>query len=86
MKENIQTPALPDRPSWKLRRIAIFGWLIFCVIVSFYVIIFGDPTSEIHDSALFWAFSTGAATVFSYAGFATLEDINLSKLIARKTS
>ena len=71
----------PDKPSWKLRRIAIFGWLFFCGMTTAYVLVLGDPDNGIHSAALAWAFGSAAVTVFSYAGWATIEDISLAKLL-----
>jgi len=70
-----------ERPSWLLRRIAIFGLLFFCGLVIGFVLLLGDPANEIHTTATRWAFAGAMLTVFLYAGFATLEDISLAKLI-----
>jgi len=37
--------------------------------------------SEIYATALRWAFGSAGITVFSYAGWATIEDISLAKLL-----
>jgi len=69
-----------DKPSWKLRRLTIFGLLIFAGLTVMYVILFGDPDSNLHSTALVWGYGTAVATVFTYAGWATIEDISLAKL------
>ena len=81
MAQTNLTIPVSDKPSWKLRRIAIFGWLIFCLLTIAMILVFGNSTNSLHTSALGWAFGSAAATVFAYAGFATLEDINLAKLV-----
>lgn len=69
-----------DRPSWKMRRIAIFGWLILCAVAVGFLLLWGDPSNAIHSKALTWSFATGIITVFGYAGWATFEDVELSKI------
>ena len=69
------------KPSWKNRRRAVFAWLLFCGCTVIYVLILGDPANSIHTAALGWAFGSAAATIFAYAGFATLEDIKLAALV-----
>lgn len=69
-----------DKPSWKMRRYAIFGWLGFCALAVAYIIVAGDPDNILHTKGLTWAFGSAAATVFTYAGWATIEDISLFKL------
>ena len=68
-------------PPWIMRRIAIFGWLILCCLSIIYILVEGDPSNSIHTTALNWAYGSAVATVFSYAGWATLEDISLAKLL-----
>lgn len=70
-----------QKPSWILRRIAIFGLLFFCGIIILYLVVLGDPANSIHNIALKWSFAGAILTVFLYAGFATLEDISLAKLL-----
>ena len=71
----------PMNPSWVWRRVSIFSWLLFCGCAVIYVLLLGDPTNSIHTATLGWGFGSAAATVFAYAGFATLEDIRLAQLV-----
>ena len=70
----------PEQPSWRLRRIAIFGLLIVCAAVIVYVVGWGDD-NDLHRTAMTWAFGSAVVVVCGYAGFATLEDMSLAKLV-----
>ena len=70
----------PKAPSWAARRAAIFGLLLLCAGVIVFVVGWGED-SQIHRTALMWAFGAAVGTVFAYAGFATFEDISLARLV-----
>lgn len=73
----------PDKPSWFLRRIAIFGLLILCAGVVIYIVGWGED-NELHRTAVVWAFSSAVVIVASYAGFATMEDIKLASILGKR--
>ena len=73
----------PDKPSWFLRRIAIFGMLIICAGVIIYIVGWGEDT-DLHRTAVIWAFSSAVVIISSYAGFATMEDVKLSNLLGKR--
>lgn len=83
MTESKNTAVVPNKPSWKMRRRTIFSFLAFCGLICAYVVVLGDPNNGIHSAALGWAFGSATATVSAYAGFATIEDINLAKLVKK---
>ena len=70
----------PEQPSWRLRRIAIFGLLLLCAAVIVYVVGWGADNA-LHRTALQWAFGSAVAVVCGYAGFAAFEDVSLAKLL-----
>jgi len=67
-----------SRPPWKMRRRATFGSMIFGGCIVAYVAIRWDDTALAETLAL-GGFGLIAAVVASYTGFATLEDIKLTK-------
>ena len=63
-------------PSWKFRRRAVFGSLLFSVAVIIYVAIRWDDTN-IGDTLALGAFGLMGAVVASYIGGAAYEDVRL---------
>ena len=70
----------PDKPSWMMRRCAIFGLLAVCAFVIVYVVGWGEDT-QLHRQALMWGFVCSFLTVLSYAGLATIEDISIARVL-----
>ncbi len=68
----------PNLPSWKLRRRAVFGSLVFCGLLISWIVISGadTPTAE---TALLGAFGTGSVIVTAYISGAVYEDVRLFK-------
>ena len=66
------------QPPWKLRRRATFGSMIFGGAIVVYVAIRWDSTSLAETLAL-GGFGLIAAVVASYTGFATYQDVKLTK-------
>lgn len=65
-------------PSWKLRRRAVFGSLIFGACIVTYVALRGQDTALAETLAL-GGFGLMAAVVAAYTGTATWEDIGLRR-------
>ena len=65
-------------PSWKLRRRAVFGSLIFCGFIIMYVSVKWDDTNLASTLAL-GAFGLIGAIVASYIGGAAYQDVRLFK-------
>jgi uncharacterized membrane protein len=63
-------------PSWKLRRRAVFGSLLFAAIIIVYVAIRWDNT-DIGDTLALGAFGLMGAVVASYIGGAAYQDVRL---------
>jgi uncharacterized membrane protein len=70
-------------PSWKLRRRAVFGSLIFGMGIIIYVALRWDSTSLAETLAL-GSFGLIGAVVAAYIGGAVYEDVRLPQY--RKTS
>ena len=65
-------------PSWKLRRRAVFGSLIFCgVLVGWAVISAAD--TQVAETAVLGAFGMASVIVTAYIGGAVYEDVRLYK-------
>lgn len=64
------------KPSWRLRRRAVFGSLLFGAGVVTYVAVRGEDTSLAETLAL-GGFGLMAAVVAAYTGTATYEDVKL---------
>jgi cytochrome bd-type quinol oxidase subunit 1 len=66
----------PSLPSWKLRRRAVFGSLVFCGLLISWIVISGTdtPTAE---TALLGSFGMASVIVSAYIGFASYEDVKL---------
>jgi NhaP-type Na+/H+ or K+/H+ antiporter len=67
-----------NKPSWKLRRRAVFGSLIFCGFIIVYVSLRWDDTNLASTLAL-GAFGLIGAIVASYIGGAAYQDVRLFK-------
>lgn len=65
-----------SQPSWKFRRRAIFGSLLFAALIILYVAIRWDDT-QIGDTLALGAFGLMGAIVASYIGGATYQDVKL---------
>jgi uncharacterized membrane protein YobD (UPF0266 family) len=66
------------KPSWKLRRRAVFGSLIFAGIVIVYVSVRWEDTS-LASTLVLGAFGLIGAIVASYIGGAAYQDVHLFK-------
>ena len=69
------------KPSWKLRRRAVFGSLIFSGIIIVYVSIKWDDTN-LASTLVLGAFGLIGAIVASYIGGAVYEDVRMQDKIA----
>jgi len=65
-------------PSWKLRRRAVFGSLIFGVTVIVYVMVRWDDTA-LAETLVLSGFGLIGAVVAAYIGGAAYEDVRLFK-------
>ena len=63
--EEEEKPASQEFPSWKNRRRAVIGTLIFCAFVITYVMIRGVDT-PLNETLVQFAFITGMSTLGSY--------------------
>jgi len=70
-----------SQPSWKFRRRAIFGSLLFSALIILYVAIRWDDT-QIGDTLALGAFGLMGAIVASYIGGATYQDVKLYRQIS----
>lgn len=70
-------------PSWKLRRRAVFGSLLFGVIVIVYVMVRWDDTS-LAETLVLASFGLIGAVVAAYIGGAAYEDVRLFKPVREK--
>jgi uncharacterized membrane protein len=68
-----------QKPSWKLRRRAVFGSLLFAGAIIVYVLARWDDTS-LAQTAVLGAFGLIGAIVASYIGGAVYEDTRLKNL------
>lgn len=66
------------KPSWKLRRRAVFGSLIFCVIIISYIVFFGSD-KPVYETTVFSAFGLMGAIIASYIGGAVWDDYNMKR-------
>jgi multisubunit Na+/H+ antiporter MnhG subunit len=66
------------KPSWKLRRRAVFGSLFFCAAVVIWVIIRWEDT-RLAETLVLSAFGLAGAIIASYIGGAAYEDVRLHK-------
>lgn len=63
-------------PSWRLRRRAVFGSLIFAALVIVYVMFQWDDT-DLAETLVLGAFGLIGAIVAAYIGGAAYEDVRL---------
>jgi multisubunit Na+/H+ antiporter MnhG subunit len=68
------------KPSWKLRRRAVFGSLFFCASVVIWVIIRWDDT-RLAETLVLSAFGLAGAIIASYIGGAAYEDVRLHRTL-----
>lgn len=66
------------KPSWKMRRRAVFGTLIFCAGIITYIVFFGSEKA-VYETAVFSAFGLMGAIIASYIGGAVWEDTSFNK-------
>lgn len=66
-------------PSWKLRRRAVFGSLIFCGLLVGWAVISGADTS-VAETAVLGAFGMASVIVTAYISGAVYEDVRLNQL------
>lgn len=71
------------KPSWKLRRRAVFGALIFCASIVIWVMIRWDDT-RLAETLVISAFGLAGAVIASYIGGAAYEDVRLHKPLKTK--
>ena len=64
------------KPSWKLRRRAVFGSMVFGAVIVMYVALRWDDTSLAQTLALS-GFGLSGAVVAAYIGGAAYEDVRL---------
>lgn len=67
-----------SKPSWKFRRRAVFGSLIFAAGVVIYILVRWESTS-LAETMTLSAFGLMGAIVASYIGGAVWEDTSLNK-------
>lgn len=65
---------MPSKPSWKLRRRAVFGSLLFGATIVIYVMVRWDDTALAQTLAL-GGFGLIGAVVAAYVGGAAYEDV-----------
>lgn len=70
---------LLELPSRKTRRTIVVFTLLMCWIVITAILLNGDSLNSLHSSALAWAFSLNAATLFAYVFGSVVDIYNLSK-------
>ena len=75
-KKEYQEETLTAMPSWKFRRRAVFGSLIFSGLVIVYVAIRWDDTGIAETLAL-GGFGLIGAIIAAYIGGATYQDVKL---------
>jgi uncharacterized membrane protein YcjF (UPF0283 family) len=79
MPTSNSTKSNPSLPSWKLRRRAVFGSLIFCgVLIAWAVVTKAD--TQVAESAVLGAFATISVIISAYIGGAVYEDVRLTQL------
>ena len=74
-----------NKPSWKMRRRAVFFTLIFCAAIIGYVAYRWDSTS-LAENLVIGSFGLMGATVASYIGGAAYEDVRTYKTDAEYSS
>lgn len=67
------------KPSWKLRRRAVFLSLIFCVIIISYIVFIAEEKA-VYETVVFSAFGLMGAIIASYIGGAVWDDYNMKRV------
>jgi hypothetical protein len=83
MKNKIAYNEYMQKPSWKMRRRAVFGTLIFCASIITYIIFVGNEKA-VYETAVFSAFGLMGAIIASYIGGAVWDDYNMKKVSAQE--
>lgn len=65
-------------PSWKFRRRAVFGSLIFSMLLIVYVIVRWDST-RLAETLVLGAFALIGTVIAAYIGGAVYEDVRLTR-------
>ena len=65
-----------DKPSWKLRRRAVFGALLFGMTIVSYVALRWEDTS-LAQTLVVSSFALIGSVIAAYTGFAVLDDKNV---------
>ena len=68
-----------QKPSWKMRRRAVFGTLVFCAVIISYIV-FIAPEKSVFETTVFSAFGLMGAIIASYIGGAVWDDYNMKKV------
>jgi len=71
------------KPSWKMRRRAVFGTLIFCAVIISYIVFIADEKA-VYETVTFSAFGLMGAIIASYIGGAVWDDYNMKRVSARQ--
>ena len=72
------------KPSWKLRRRAVFGSLLFCAIIISYIVFIADEKA-VYETVVFSAFGLMGAIIASYIGGAVWDDYNMRRTTNNST-
>ena len=72
------------KPSWKLRRRAVFGSLLFCAIIISYIVFIADEKA-VYETVVFSAFGLMGAIIASYIGGAVWDDYNIRRTTNNST-
>lgn len=72
------------KPSWKLRRRAVFGSLLFCAIIISYIVFIADEKA-VYETVIFSAFGLMGAIIASYIGGAVWDDYNIRRTTNNST-
>lgn len=73
----------PNKPSWTLRRLAIFGMFGMCTIILLYIT-FNGQDNGLHNTIFVWTISSMLALVLGYTGIASIEDVKLANILGKK--
>lgn len=71
------------KPSWKMRRRAVFGTLIFCAVIISYIV-FSGIDRPVFETVVFSAFGLMGAIIASYIGGAVWDDYNMKRVSAQE--
>lgn len=72
-------------PSWKLRRRAVFGSLVFSMLIIVYVAIKWDSTT-LSETLVLGSFALMGTVIAAYIGGAVYEDVRLPRQIERQST